>query len=403
MTDFRIVVWQPWAETSPITRLTRLGVALLLLAVAFAGDNPADAVRDQSPGDLRDERAQVQAEAAQAAADINALEAEHAAVAAALADLEANVAAHEARLADSERALGEAEEEVDRLESERDAVRDEMARVEEALTEMAVESFIRPSSDDFLMVIQADEINDVAKGQAYLDMQAGRDIDYGEQLDGLEEELAYLEAEAEAARDRAEEERDEVAARLVEVEAARDQQRQFVADVERRLDDRLMEAQILQERDSELAAEIQRQEAALAAQLAASGVSGGSSASLVPVTGPEDIVNVRGIQVHESIAAQTEAMLAAAAADGIILTGSGWRSSQRQAELRVINGCPDVYDAPASACRVPTARPGQSNHERGLAIDFDSCDWNGWLFANAGRYGFSNLPSECWHWSVDGT
>lgn len=25
-----------------------------------------------------------------------------------------------------------------------------------------------------------------------------------------------------------------------------------------------------------------------------------------------------------------------------------------------------------------------------------------WLHANAGRFGFVNLPSEPWHWSVDG-
>ena len=278
----------------------------------------------------------------------------------------------------------------------------------EALTGTAFDSFIRPSADDFLMARKAEEINDVAKGQAFLDMRAGRDIDYGDQLDGLEEELGYLEVEANAARDRAEAERDVVAARLVEVQAARDQQRQFVPDVERRLDERLMEAQILQERDAELAAEIQRQEAALAAQLAARGVSGGSSADLVPIASPADIVTVRGIQVHQSIAAQTEAMLAAAEADGVTLTGSGYRDPQQQIELRKQNcgtSQSAVYEVSASACSPPTARPGQSNHERGLAIDFDmSCGDAGynWMSANASRYGYHNLPGECWHWSVDG-
>jgi D-alanyl-D-alanine carboxypeptidase len=50
-------------------------------------------------------------------------------------------------------------------------------------------------------------------------------------------------------------------------------------------------------------------------------------------------------------------------------------------------------------------------HEQGLAIDFT---WNGsvisshsspafqWLAAHAGRYGLYNLPSEPWHWSVNG-
>jgi D-alanyl-D-alanine carboxypeptidase len=50
-------------------------------------------------------------------------------------------------------------------------------------------------------------------------------------------------------------------------------------------------------------------------------------------------------------------------------------------------------------------------HERGLAIDFThggriissrgSAAFQ-WLNANASRYGFYNLPSEPWHWSVNG-
>jgi len=66
---------------------------------------------------------------------------------------------------------------------------------------------------------------------------------------------------------------------------------------------------------------------------------------------------------------------------------------------------------PPNSCHPPTAYPGSSMHEQGLAIDFM---WNGsiisshgspawqWLNANAGSYGFYNLPSEAWHWSVNG-
>ena len=64
------------------------------------------------------------------------------------------------------------------------------------------------------------------------------------------------------------------------------------------------------------------------------------------------------------------------------------------------------------ACSPPTAIPGRSKHERGLAVDFSV---NGrviqsrsepafqWLATNAARFGFRNLPSEPWHWSNDGT
>lgn len=73
--------------------------------------------------------------------------------------------------------------------------------------------------------------------------------------------------------------------------------------------------------------------------------------------------------------------------------------------------CPDPVNSPPSAWSPPTARPGTSLHEQGLAIDFSN---NGalirsrsdagylWLAANASSYGFFNLPSEPWHWSTTG-
>lgn len=125
-----------------------------------------------------------------------------------------------------------------------------------------------------------------------------------------------------------------------------------------------------------------------------------------------DVNNAAGgtTTVAQSIASQAQALFDAAKAAGLSLGGSGYRSHQRQIELRTINGCPDVWNSPASSCRVPTARPGRSNHEKGLAIDFTE---NGsslkrsfksfnWMKTNASKYGFINLPSEPWHWSVDG-
>jgi hypothetical protein len=117
------------------------------------------------------------------------------------------------------------------------------------------------------------------------------------------------------------------------------------------------------------------------------------------------------IRVDSSIAANVQAMLEAAAADGVQLCGGGWRSREEQIRLRTTNGCPDVWSAPSSSCRVPTAIPGTSMHERGLAIDF-TCAGElirshgnrcfQWLDANAARYGLRNLPAEAWHWSTNG-
>lgn len=69
-----------------------------------------------------------------------------------------------------------------------------------------------------------------------------------------------------------------------------------------------------------------------------------------------------------------------------------------------------IYQAPASSCSPPTAIPGQSQHQTGLAVDFTEngsiLTWQSpaffWLVNNAERFGFYNLPSEAWHWSTTG-
>ncbi len=118
---------------------------------------------------------------------------------------------------------------------------------------------------------------------------------------------------------------------------------------------------------------------------------------------------VGGILIEQSLADPLGRMLAAAAADGITLEGWGWRSHEAQIELRRAH-CVDVWTTPASQCRPPTAIPGTSRHEFGVAIDFHrggvaiaaaSPEFE-WLVGNAERFGFSNLPSEPWHWSIDG-
>jgi hypothetical protein len=116
------------------------------------------------------------------------------------------------------------------------------------------------------------------------------------------------------------------------------------------------------------------------------------------------------IKVHTSIAAPVTRLIADARAAGIDLDGSGWRSPNEQIRLRrehCGSSYQDVFLASSSSCSPPTARPGKSLHERGLAIDFHNCATRTtacyrWLATNAHRYGMFNLPSEPWHWSVTG-
>jgi D-alanyl-D-alanine carboxypeptidase len=123
-----------------------------------------------------------------------------------------------------------------------------------------------------------------------------------------------------------------------------------------------------------------------------------------------DTVVVYGTTVHRSVAYVYRRMVDDAKKAGISLSGGGFRTKQRQIELRKINGCPDVWTAPSSSCRVPTAIPGRSLHEIGMAVDVTSGGKTltskspgfKWLQAHADEYGFVNLPSEPWHWSITG-
>jgi hypothetical protein len=118
--------------------------------------------------------------------------------------------------------------------------------------------------------------------------------------------------------------------------------------------------------------------------------------------------------VAGAIAGNLQGLLDRAGAQGVALCGSGWRSPEMQIALREAHcGTSNyaIYQMASTSCTPPTARPGSSMHERGLAVDFNcngggairrgnSC-WN-FLVDHANSYGLYNLPSEPWHWSTNG-
>jgi D-alanyl-D-alanine carboxypeptidase len=148
--------------------------------------------------------------------------------------------------------------------------------------------------------------------------------------------------------------------------------------------------------------------AALAAQAAAG--SRNAVTAVRPVFTTADTTTVYGTTVHRNVAFAYKRMVDDAKKAGFPLSGGGFRTKQRQIELRTINGCPDVWTAAASLCRVPTAIPGRSLHEIGMAVDVTSGGRTltskspafKWLQVHADEYGFVNLPSEPWHWSITG-
>jgi hypothetical protein len=116
------------------------------------------------------------------------------------------------------------------------------------------------------------------------------------------------------------------------------------------------------------------------------------------------------ITVNTSIVWQVQALVNDAKAQGLTLCGGGYRSAASQIATRMANcgtTAYEIYDKPANQCSPPTANPGRSMHEKGLAIDWNSCTNRTtacftWLTKHASTYGLKNLPSEPWHWSTTG-
>lgn len=242
-----------------------------------------------------------------------------------------------------------------------------------------------------------------AAAHGYLRLRAiARGQDITVRLGQLRDQMIAARQEAEAKAAQAAAERARVQSALNSLQSTRSKQKNVQTAVEARLEAALAESSFLASEDKRLAAEIARR---------ARGGGGGSGNISV---GNVDTVTVQGITVARSIAGNVNSLLNAAKADGISLSGWGYRSSQQQIELRKQHcGTSEyaIYEEPANQCHPPTARPGASMHERGLAIDFtvggsiitshSDPAWQ-WLNKNASKYGLYNLSSEPWHWSTNG-
>jgi LAS superfamily LD-carboxypeptidase LdcB/phage regulator Rha-like protein len=394
-------------------------VLAVVLAVAALTPSVGGA-QEPDPEATEQERDEVRAREAQVVIEIDALEAQDAEVRAALAEIERNVDRQRSELQEAQRvqAQGEAE-----LTEATQAVADARRRIDDLNQQadrLVVDSFVNPPSDYALEPLRAGSMTDAAVVQAVLQMQGKRDADLLERLAQAHDSLEAEQAKKGDAAAEAKQAQEAAAEELADVEAALAQQQAFAADLEARLNARLAEAESLRTLDAALSDRLAQEQAALAAQLAA------AAQPPAPDVGPSQIAPAPGglatvscpaggsITVAGSIAENVQALLNDAAADGVMLCGGGYRDPQEQIELRMAHCGTSyyaIYQMPASQCDPPTAIPGTSMHEQGLAIDFtcngggtvsggDEC-WD-WLQANAVGYGLYNLPSEPWHWSTNG-
>jgi D-alanyl-D-alanine carboxypeptidase len=138
---------------------------------------------------------------------------------------------------------------------------------------------------------------------------------------------------------------------------------------------------------------------------------------LAELAGGSYRVSRPGLLLRRTAADALEEMAAAALAEGISLTASSaYRSYAYQEEVYARN----VRESGQAAADRESARPGYSQHQTGLTVDFGSIDdsfaespGGRWLGANAGRFGWSlSFPQgyeeltgyrwESWHYRYVG-
>jgi peptidoglycan hydrolase CwlO-like protein len=405
-----------------------------------------------APNDARAEREKVQAEQAAVAAELNTTKASKEEIDDAIAVLDENLRTQENALVRVQEQVAQAKQDIADAEAAIDRLEAEIVTLKAEIKRRAVESYMSPPGEDVLTVLETNDFVTASSRKFYLELRSQDDADVTDRLDGAVTEVDYQREQAEAARQVAEEKEAEQAERTEAVRDAKAQKQQLAESLEATINSQIARSIELQKTDRALAKQIAEEQAALVARIAAqkaaqeeaerqaaaaaaaaapvapadpgnqdpAGPAGGETAPLPPIsggggtgtgTGGIPLCNAGGITVNCAIQSQVMALLNAARADGQPLSGSGYRDPSRQIELRRQH-CGSsyyaIYQMSPSACSPPTARPGQSQHEIGLAIDFSNCSTRGtscyqWLAANAASFGFYNLPSEAWHWSTTGS
>jgi D-alanyl-D-alanine carboxypeptidase len=113
---------------------------------------------------------------------------------------------------------------------------------------------------------------------------------------------------------------------------------------------------------------------------------------LVELAGGSYNINRRGLMLRSAAASSLDRMAAAAQAEGaVLLAASAYRSYEYQVEVYARNVASDGQE---EADRV-SARPGYSQHQTGLALDFGPID-NSFAATGAGRWLLDNAAAYGW-------
>lgn len=379
--------------------------AVLIVLAALSLALPAGAQEAEPlPEDPFERLAEVRRRQANAAVKVDLLTLSAADVHNRLAAVESWVAAQEQVVTSAQAELVEATLSANEALAAERVKAAELDALEQLMAEIAVEAYMRPPQMAAMNVIITHDLESAEKADVMLRAKAERDESVADDLTRAEEDLRALRIQADEEAERAAGAAEAAAGALDDLHIAQYEQIVLANRIKTDLEQTALQVQLLGGAEADAILAVQRETDALLARI--------SRSTAVP------LVDVRGILVHADIATGVEALLAEAEADGIILAGWGHRSTAQQVELRRqhcggegIDEATAIYGVSAGSCSPPTAKPGTSMHELGLAIDFTH---NGasistqvspafqWLAAHAGDYGLRNLPSEPWHWSVNG-
>ncbi len=395
----------------PLATALAVGVGALVLGSSLVPSSAA-----ATAADARARRDAVRSQQAQVASQVNALQGSQAQVLAALAALDNNVRGQEAAHADALRRSAEARARADEARRSAQALSAQIESLRAKVAQFARAAYVSPPGDDLLEQFQAGSAQEDATRQALRELHSSRDLSAIDELRSARQALEDQLKAAEKAEAEADAQAKAATDAMDSLTRARDQQAVFADQVRARLDERLADAAFLGRLDSSLSNEILAEESALAAAVSTAPTAPptpGSPTTTIPINASRPaLTTVGGITVASNIADQVRQLLQAASAAGITLTGYGYRDFNAQVALRRQNcGTSDyaIWQKPPDQCSPPTARPGYSYHEQGLAIDFQ---YQGsfirsrsnpafvWLAANAARFGLYNLPSEPWHWDT---
>ena len=379
---------------------------------ALAATGPFAVAQNPTPDELRQQRKQAKEEAAENLDEIDVLTEDIDKLLTAFKTLEEARDSAQQAVDAAIRNLDAALVEKARTDARIAELETEITETRQLLQESAVSSFRSYQGPNSEQTALSSDPWQNARTEALRRFANRSTEDLLDDFRGQAAELEALRAEADRYINEVEELRNQALERQDTFDTAFAREDEALEAIYSRLDHRLAEAQYLEDLDADFAATIRAEEqriaeAIAAAQRRARGVT-------VPPNAPVDLTDVWGIVVNVLIADQLRGFLGAVEAGGFTLGGGGYRNNSRQIELRRQHcGTSDyaVYQMPASQCSPPTARPGLSQHQVGLAVDFT---YNGRIIRSrnsavfqtmsriAPDYGFQNLPSEPWHWSTTG-